>query len=140
MDEDKNGTEVLIPEVVEISEKPVLRDSSGKLLPGTSNMNKTGRYRKPDPVKEYFKKLAGEGCEDLFNTLVEIAYGGAGGNQEFRNRFLRWKPEQRLKALELLLAYGVGRPVQRVEAEIEQKILQVNLDATPEDLKEEDIE
>ena len=141
-EEDDSKEEVIVPEIVENHEistnKKVLQGEKGHWLPGTRNPNTIGKYRKKDPVKEYFKTLCGEDAADLFNTLVEIVYNSS--NKDFRNKYGTWRPSERLKALELLLGYAVGKPRQNISAEIEQKIIQVNLDATPEDLKEEDIE
>jgi hypothetical protein len=138
-EEDKDKDEVLVPEVIEQSSPKnteVLRDEKGRWLKGV-NPNTTGRYRKKDPVKEYFKKLCGEDCGDLFNSLVEIAYYD---QQKSKDRFPKWRNSDKIKALELLISYGAGKPVQRIEAEVEQKVLQVNFTGEIKDIDVEDIE
>lgn len=138
-EEDKDNEEVLIPEIVE-NTKPtgILQDpTTGRFLPGTKNPNTKLDYVPKDPLKKYLRTMFGEEGRDILNYFAEIMYYDP---KTAKDRFAKWKPEHKMKAAQILLEYLAGKPVSRIEAEIEQKILQVNLDATPEDLKEEDIE
>jgi len=107
----------------------ILTDERGRWLPGTASPNQAGRPKLTE-VQKYLRKASGEVTEDLFNILIEMA---CYSQEERQDRWERIKPAEKIRAIELLLAYAHGRPTQHVEAEIETKSLNVHLNA-PKDI------
>lgn len=112
----------------------VLTDSRKRWLPGTASPNPHGRPPLT-PVQRYLRKAAGEVTEDLFNILIELAVYD---QTDKKDRWEKVKPADRLRALELLLAYAHGKPTQHVEAQIETKSINVQV-KMPDDFNITDI-
>jgi len=109
-------------------------DERGKWLPGFCP-NPSGRPKKLDKVEEYLNQLAGDKGEDFFNFLTEIMLYD---QKKSKDRIPTYNANHKLKAVELLLAYQMGRPRQRIEAQIENKVLNINLNL-PSNMNGEDI-
>jgi hypothetical protein len=107
---------------------------------GGPSPNPSGRPRKDDKVEEYLNTMSGDCGQDFFNFLTEIVYYDQ--QQEDldyrkRDKIPKYNANHKLKALELLLAYQLGRPRQKIDAVVEQKTLNVNINL-PTNLAEED--
>lgn len=105
----------------------VLRDDQGRFLKGTRTVNPSGR-KKLTGIQKYLRQAAGEVTEDLFNILIEIS----------STESKKVRTNDKIKAVELLLAYAHGRPTQHVEAQVETKSINVEV-KLPDDIEVIDI-
>ena len=115
-------------------EHGIVTDKYGKWVKGTKSPNPRGR-NKLTGIQKYLRQAAGEVTEDLFNILIEISTY----DQIMKNdKWEKVKTSEKIKAIELLLAYAHGRPTQHVEAQVETKSINVEV-KLPEDIEAIDI-
>jgi len=88
-------------------------------------------------MEKYIKNnLTGFNGEILFIELMNIA---TYDQKKEKDKFAKYKPSDKLKAIEIILAYGFGRPVQRKEVDSTSKKLVVSIGKTlPKELDYED--
>lgn len=104
--------------------KKLIRDAKGRIVKGSASLNPSGRPRL-DGVRKYLSKMAGEHSEEFFNFLMEIM---TYNQKEVKDRIPKYNANHKLKAVELLLAYHLGKPTQHNETEIstpESRTIQV---------------
>lgn len=94
---------------VKVNNQEVLRDSNGRFLKGTPAPNPTGRP-KDSGFKDRLNELVGEDSRDIALILCEMAFYEQG-----KDRWPKYKPTEKLKALELILKYKEQLPIQKTE-------------------------
>ena len=100
----------------------ILRGEGGKLVKGTKSLNPTGRPK--NGFRRRLNEMFGPDSSELVLKLAEIAFYD---QNTMKDRWAKYKPADVLKATELLLAYQQGKPIQHIEAEIETKTVNVNI-------------
>lgn len=108
---------------VSVNNQEVLRDDRGRFLKGGPSANPGGRP-KGSGFKQRLNELVGEDSRELALLLSEIAFYDQKSN---RDKWPKYKPADRLRALELILKYKEQLPVQKVEAQVEMKTVNVHL-------------
>ena len=99
----------------------VLRDEEGHVLPGSASPNKEGKGGRPPRAVELnflarIREKVGPELDSILDGLILLATGQKIMDGE---RFpASVKPADRIRAAELLLAYGAGRPTQPIDANI----------------------
>lgn len=91
--------------------KGILRDGAGRILPGQKSNNPGGR---PKGIRARLEEIGREygGLDAVIKGLFEIALGKASSAH---------RTSDRIKALELLAAYGFGRPMQTIDMNVDEK-------------------
>lgn len=91
--------------------KGILRDGAGRILPGQKSNNPGGR---PKGIRARLEEIGREygGLDAVFRGLFEIAVGKASSAH---------RTSDKIHASELLLAYGLGKPVATVDLNVDEK-------------------
>ena len=106
---------------VSVNNQEILRDEFGKFVKGTKCPNIKGRP-KDTGFKQRLNELVGSDSRELALLLSEIAFYDQKANKD---RYPRYKAQDRLRALELILKYKEQLPPQKIEAEVEMKSVNV---------------
>lgn len=117
---------------VDHNNKRVLRDERGRILAGSGAINEHGRL---NPLQKYLKERYGDASELIIKELDKIAFYD---QIKSRHKWAQYKSSDKLKALEMLLDRSEGKPRQHIDASVEQKVVQINVDVPP-DAEIEDI-
>ncbi len=117
---------------VDHKNKKVLRDERGRILAGSGAINAHGSL---NPLQVYLKKRYGDASEEIIKELDKIAFYD---QIKSRHKWALFKSSDKLKALEMLLDRSEGKPKQTIDATVEQRTLQVNIDV-PDDAEIVDI-
>lgn len=103
------------PIPLKVDKKGGLRHAEkGYILKGSKPINFAKPSEEYSGVKDYIKRhLSGDNGEKIFNFLFDVM----NYNQKAKkDKVAEWKPADRMKAAELLLAYGFDKPVAKSQS------------------------
>jgi len=112
-----------------INNEGIKRDKYGRFLKGTKSVNPSGRP-KDSGFKQRLNELVGHDSRELALLLSEIAFYD---QKAAKDRFPKYKPADRLRALELILKYKEQMPAQKIDAQVEMKTVNVHLNMPDDD-------
>ena len=126
MPENKEETGIVI------NNQKVKRDECGRFVKGTACPNPSGRPKSAD-FRQRLNELVGGDSRELALLLCEIAFYDP---KNHKHAWAKWKPAERLKALELILKYKESPAPSKLEIEQKSVIVTAKL---PDDMELEDL-